>query len=51
MKVKILIVPLAIAIVVIFTIWFVYPTFSNGTDGVKEKYGQVKKERQNLSDI
>ena len=41
--------PLAIAIVIILMIWVVYPAYSNGTDGVKEKYEQLKKEKARVA--
>jgi Tfp pilus assembly protein PilO len=51
MKVKILMVPLLIAIIVGLLIWLIYPLYSNGTDGVKEKYFQLKKEKQQIANI
>jgi Tfp pilus assembly protein PilO len=51
MKVKILLVPLIIAVSIGLAIWLVYPAYSNGKDGVKEKYEQLKKEEQKLSEM
>lgn len=44
MNAKMLLTPLLIVIIIAALIWFVYPAFSNGTDGVKEKYEKLKKE-------
>lgn len=51
MKTKILLVPLVITIIVALSIWLVYPAYSNGKNGVKEKYEQLKKEQKKLSNI
>jgi len=51
MKTKILLVPLIISIIIALSIWLVYPAYSNGNNGVKEKYEQLKKEQKNLSNI
>lgn len=51
MNVKILLTPLIIVIAIIFAIWFVYPAYSNGVDGVKEKYAQLKSEESKFSGL
>jgi hypothetical protein len=51
MKVKILLMPLTLVIAVALLIWYVYPAFSNGSDGVLDKYGQLKKENAQLTDL
>lgn len=51
MKVKILIMPLLIVIVVAISIWLVYPAYSNGTNGVRENYIQLKTEQAKLTEL
>jgi Tfp pilus assembly protein PilO len=51
MKVKILLMPLVIAISMGLCIWLVYPAYSNGVSGVKEKYEQLKKEDGKLAEM
>ncbi|MDR3559522.1 MAG: hypothetical protein P4L62_01530 [Candidatus Pacebacteria bacterium] len=51
MKVKILLMPLTIVIAIALLIWYVYPAFSNGSDGMLDKYGQLKKENAQLTDL
>lgn len=51
MKLKILIMPLIIVAIVVFSIWIVYPAYSNGVDGMKEKKDELKKEQDKLIDI
>lgn len=51
MKVKILLMPLAIVIAIGLCVWLVYPVYSNGIDGVKEKMGQLKDEQGKLNKL
>lgn len=51
MKVKILIMPLIIVIVVAISIWLVYPAYSNGSNGVRENYIQLKAEQAKLTEL
>ena len=51
MKVKILLMPLIIVIVVAISIWLVYPTYSNGSTGVKENYTKFKDEQTKLTEL
>jgi Tfp pilus assembly protein PilO len=51
MKVKILLIPLLAVIAIGLLVWLVYPAYSNGADGFKEKYNVFKKEKQQIKDI
>jgi Tfp pilus assembly protein PilO len=51
MKIKILLVPLAIAIVIVILIWWVYPSYTNGVDGVKEKLSELSEKKSKLADL
>ncbi|MFZ2975688.1 MAG: hypothetical protein WA055_03650 [Candidatus Moraniibacteriota bacterium] len=51
MKVKILLMPLIIVIVVAISIWLVYPAYSNGASGVKENYTKLKSEQKKLTEL
>ena len=51
MKVKLLLMPLTIVISIALLIWYVYPAFSNGSDGLMDKYSQLKKENAQLADL
>ncbi len=51
MKLKTLITPFLLLLIVILCIWLVYPAYSNGSDGVREKYSQLKKEQAKLNNI
>lgn len=51
MKIKILLAPFLIVIIAVFSIWLVYPLYSNGFDGVKENYAKLKIEQEKLADI
>ncbi len=51
MKIKILVVPFLIVIIAVFSIWLVYPAYSNGTTGVKENYAKLKSEQAKLAEI
>jgi hypothetical protein len=48
MKIKILIAPLLIVAIIVLLIWFVYPLWTNGSDGIKEKLSdyEIQKNRQ-----
>jgi len=39
------------AISLALVIWFVYPAITNGTDGLLEKYGQLKKEKEKSAQL
>lgn len=43
--------PMIIVTIVILSIWLVYPAYSNGIDGVKEKSAQLKSEQAKLGDL
>lgn len=51
MKIKILLVPFLIVAIAVFSIWLVYPLYSNGTNGVKENYAKLKVEQEKLAGI
>jgi len=51
MKLKLILVPGIIALIVVLGIWFIYPAYSNGTDGVMDHYKQLKAEKQKLDSI
>lgn len=51
MKLKLLLMPSIIALSIILLIWLVYPAYSNGADGLKERYNQLDLEKKKLSDI
>ncbi len=51
MKIKILVVPFLLVLTVILCIWLVYPVYSNGNNGLKEKYAQLKKEKNKLKGV
>lgn len=51
MKVKILIAPLLIVSMVALLIWIIYPAYTNGVDGVKEKRAEYEKEKGTLNII
>ena len=44
MKIKILLAPAIIVIIIVLCIWVVYPAYTNGTSGVKEKYQKLKEQ-------
>jgi Tfp pilus assembly protein PilO len=51
MKVKILIAPLLIVSIIALLIWLVYPAYSNGVDGAKEKQAEYNQEKQTLDTV
>ncbi len=51
MKLKIFIVPTLFLLIVILCVWLVYPAYSNGANGLKEKNMQLKKEQNKLKNI
>lgn len=51
MNVKILIKPLIIVVSLVLFIWLVYPAYSNGSDGLKEKMENLKNEQEKLEKI
>lgn len=51
MKVKILLMPLMIVIIVATSIWLVYPAYSNGSSGVRENYTKLKNEQKKLNEL
>jgi hypothetical protein len=53
MKIKLLMVPSIIVIIITLLIWVIYPAFTNpiGGDGVKEKTAELKTERENLASM
>ncbi|HRZ95566.1 MAG TPA: hypothetical protein P5262_03315 [Candidatus Moranbacteria bacterium] len=52
MKIKLLMAPSLIVIIIVLLIWYVYPAFTDPLtgNGVKEKAGELKKEKQLLED-
>ena len=51
MKVKILLPPLLILIIIVMLIWFVYPAYTNGADGFKEQRSKLADEQNKLATI
>ena len=51
MKLKIFITPTLLLIIVILCIWLVYPAYSNGSNGLKEKNIQLKEEQAKLKSV
>lgn len=51
MKVKILIAPLLLIIIVALLVWLVYPEYTNGVDGVKEKRQEYAKAKETFATI
>lgn len=51
MKIKLLLVPSIITLIVVLGIWLVYPAYSNGSTGVKDHYDQLKSEKEKLNSI
>ena len=48
MKIKVILAPLLIVMTVILIIWFVYPAYSNGSDGLKDQLQILDKENKRL---
>ena len=46
MKLKLLLAPSIIILAVVLLIWVVYPAYTNGTDGVREKYQALEKQKE-----
>ncbi len=46
MKIKILVAPALGVIIVSLLVWLVYPAYTNGVDGVKEKYAELQKQTE-----
>ncbi len=51
MKLKILITPIITILIIILLIWFVHPQYSNGVNGVKDEYAQLKQYREKILSI
>jgi len=51
MKIKILIMPFIIVIIITISIWLVYPAYSNGVNGVRENYIKLKSEQAKLAEL
>lgn len=51
MKIKLLVVPVMVVAIVVLSIWLVYPAYSNGTDGFKEKRNKLAEEKKKLEEI
>ncbi|HPN96231.1 MAG TPA: type 4a pilus biogenesis protein PilO [Candidatus Moranbacteria bacterium] len=51
MKLKILLPPLLIVGIIIVAIWMVYPAYTNGADGFKEKRAELKAEEEKLTNV
>jgi hypothetical protein len=46
MKIKILLAPSLIVIIIVLIIWYVYPAYTNGIDGAKEKRQQLAEQKK-----
>lgn len=51
MRIKIILAPLLIVMTIILLIWFVYPAYTNGVDGLKEQLQILDKENKRLQDM
>ncbi len=51
MKLKILITPIIIILTIVLLIWFVHPQYSNGVNGVKDEYTQLKQYQEKILSI
>ena len=51
MKIKLLVVPSLIALIVVLSIWLVYPAYSNGSTGVRDNYNKLKSEQVKLDSL
>lgn len=51
MKIKLILVPSIVVLIIVLGIWFVYPAYSNGTNGLMDNYSKLKAERQKLESI
>ncbi|MDQ1284265.1 MAG: hypothetical protein QG620_613 [Patescibacteria group bacterium] len=51
MKIKILLAPLLIVLMIVLAIWYIYPTYTDGLEGIKEKRVELKKEQDKLADL
>lgn len=51
MKIKLFLAPSLIVIMITMIIWTVYPAYTNGVDGVKEKYRKLKEQKRLIIDI
>lgn len=51
MKIKVLLIPCIIIAIVAVFVGLVYPTYSNGEDGVSENYAKLKSEQTKLSEL
>ena len=51
MKIKILLLPISIAVAIIVLIWFAYPMLTNGVDGVLEQRTALKAQQEKFSNL
>lgn len=51
MKIKIILMPLAIAAAIGISIWLIWPVYTNGVDGIKELSAKMKKETEKFSQL
>lgn len=51
MKIKLLLVPSVITLIIVLGIWLVYPAYSNGSTGARDHYDQLKAEKAKLDSI
>lgn len=51
MKLKVLLFPSLVVIIIVLMIWVVYPAYSNGLDGLKEELKELEVEKEKLADI
>jgi Tfp pilus assembly protein PilO len=50
MKIKLLLPPLLIVMCIAIMVWFVYPAYTNGSDGIKEKRQTLAGEKKKMSE-
>ncbi len=51
MKIKLLAVPSIIVLIIVLSIWVVYPAYSNGATGVMDNYNKLKSEQVKLNSL
>jgi hypothetical protein len=51
MKIKILLAPSLIVIIIVAIIWYIYPAYTNGVDGVKEKNQQLAEQKKLVENL
>lgn len=51
MKIKILLAPSLIVLTIVAIIWYVYPAYTNGTDGIKEKRDNLAAQEKKMDQL